>query len=62
MQAALEGLNATALRDDWKPNSRAILANNIDFMDRVLKANVITPEALQEFAKKQGPLLKKNIE
>jgi hypothetical protein len=61
MQSALDGLDATAMRDDWKPNSRAILQNNIAFMDDVLKANVITPEALQEFAKKQGPLLKKNI-
>jgi hypothetical protein len=61
MQAALDGLDATALQNDWKPNSRAILQNNIDFMDQCLKANVITPEALAEFAKKQSPLLKKNI-
>ncbi len=61
MQAALDGLDATALQDDWKPNSRAILQNNIDFMDECLKANKITPEAVAAFAKKQGPLLKKNI-
>jgi hypothetical protein len=61
MQAALDGLDATALQNDWKPNSRAILQNNIDFMDQCLKANAITPEALAEFAKKQSPLLKKNI-
>jgi hypothetical protein len=61
MQAALDGLDATALRDDWKPNSRAILQNNIAFMDETLKANAISPDALAEFAKKQGPLLKKNI-
>ena len=61
MQSALDGLDATALRADWKPNSRAILQNNIAFMDQVLKADAITPEALAEFAKKQGPLLKKNI-
>jgi hypothetical protein len=61
MQAALDGLDATALRDDWKPNSRAILANNIAFMDEALKANAISPDALAAFAKKQGPLLKKNI-
>ena len=30
-------------------------------MDECLKNNVIAPEALQEFAKKQAPLLKKNI-
>jgi hypothetical protein len=61
MQAALDGLDATAMQDDWKPNSRAILQNNIDFMDQCLKADLITPEATAEFAKKQGPLLKKNI-
>jgi hypothetical protein len=61
MQAALDGLDATALRDDWKPNSRAILQNNIAFMDETLKANAISPDALAAFAKKQGPLLKKNI-
>jgi hypothetical protein len=61
MQAALDGLDATALQNDWKPNSRAILQNNIDFMDQCLKANAITPEALAEFAKKQSPMLKKNI-
>jgi hypothetical protein len=61
MQSALDGLDAAPLRDDWKPVSRAILENNIAFMDEALKTNVITPAALQEFAKKQGPLLKKNI-
>ena len=43
------------------PISRAILQNNIAFMDETLKANAISPDALAEFAKKQGPLLKKNI-
>jgi hypothetical protein len=61
MQSALDGLDAAPLRDDWKPVSRAILENNIAFMDEALKANAITPAALQEFAKKQEPLLKKNI-
>jgi hypothetical protein len=61
MQAALDGLDATALRDDWKPNSRAILQNNIAFMDECLKSDAITPEGVAEFAKKQAPLLKKNI-
>jgi hypothetical protein len=61
MQAALDGLDATALRDDWKPNSRAILQNNIALMDACLKSDAITPEALADFAKKQAPLLKKNI-
>jgi hypothetical protein len=61
MQSALDGLDATAMRDDWKPTSRSILQNNIAFMDECLRANAISPQALQEFAKKQGPLLRKNI-
>ncbi len=61
MQSALDGLDAAPLRDDWKPISRAILENNIAFMDEALKANVISPESLQNFARKQGPLLKQNI-
>jgi hypothetical protein len=61
MQSALDGLDAAPMRNDWRPISRAILENNIAFMDETLKANAISPEALQAFAKKQGPLLKKNI-
>jgi len=54
MQAALDGLGATPLRGE-------ILQNNIAFMDECLKNDAITPEGVAEFAKKQGPLLKKNI-
>jgi hypothetical protein len=61
MQSALDGLDATAMQDDWRPNSRSILQNNIAFMDECLKNNAISAVALQEFAKKQAPLLKKNI-
>ena len=61
MQSALDGLDATAMQDDWRPNDRSILQNNIAFMDECLKSNAITADALQEFAKKQSPLLKKNI-
>jgi len=61
MQSALDSLDATPMRDDWRPNNRSILQNNIAFMDECLENNAISPEALQEFAKKQGPLLKKNI-
>jgi hypothetical protein len=61
MQSALDGLDATAMQDDWRPNNRSILQNNIAFMDECLKNNVISADALQEFAKKQSPLLKKDI-
>ena len=61
MQSALNGLNATAMREDWKPASRAILQNNIEFMDACLAGNAIPMDAVQGFAKKQGPLLKEII-
>jgi len=61
MQAALDGLDATAMRDNWKPNSRAILQNNSRFMDDCLKNGVISPGAVLPFAKQKGPLPKKNI-
>jgi hypothetical protein len=61
MQSALDSVDATPMRDDWRPNNHSILQNNITFMDECLENNAISPEALQEFAKKQGPLLKKNI-
>jgi hypothetical protein len=61
MQSAFDNLEAAPLRDDWKLVSREILENNIAFADQALKANSISPKALQEFAKKQAPLLKKNI-
>lgn len=60
MQTALDGLDATGSQKDWLPNNRSILKNNIAFMDDCLK-NGITTEAVQKFAKKQSPLLKKNI-
>jgi hypothetical protein len=61
MQSALDGLDASAMPADWRANNRAILSNNIAFMDECLKANAIAPEAVEAFAKKQSPLLKKNI-
>jgi hypothetical protein len=61
MQSALDGLDAARMRDDWKPVSREILQNNIAFMDEALRTSAISPEALQAFAKRQEPLLKKNI-
>src|SRR5258705_6605435 len=61
MQSALDGVDATAMPADWRPNNRSILQNNIAFMDECLKNNAITADALDAFAKKQAPLLKKSI-
>ena len=61
MQTALDTLDAAPMREDWRPTNRAILQNNVAFMDECLAKNAITTDALRAFAKKQGPLLKENI-
>jgi hypothetical protein len=61
MQAALDSLDATLIRPEWRDNNRAVLQNNIAFMDDCLQKGVISVAALEAFAKKQGPLLKHNI-
>jgi hypothetical protein len=62
MKAAVDGLDATPMPADWRDNSRVILENNIAFMDDCLTKGSISSAALQEFAKKQSPLLKRNID
>src|SRR4029077_12199345 len=44
MQSALDGLDATAMQNDWRPTSRSILQNNIAFMDESLRANAISAD------------------
>ena len=61
MKAAVDGLDATAMPADWRDNNRVILENNIAFMDDCLAKGSISSAALQEFAKKQSPLLKRNV-
>jgi hypothetical protein len=61
MQSALDGLEATAMPAEWRDNNRAILANNIAFMDACLADGVIPFAALEAFGKKQAPYLAKNV-
>jgi hypothetical protein len=61
MKSALDGVDAMPIRADWRENNRIILKNNLDFMDECLAKGVITQASLDQFAKKQGPVLKKNI-
>lgn len=58
MKSALEGIDAADMPAEWRPNSRTILENNIAFMEECLAKGVITVDALQAFAKKQGSPLK----
>lgn len=61
MQTALDSVDNVPMQADWKPNQRAILANNIAFMDEVLAKNVIGYDTMQAWAKKQAPLLALNV-
>jgi hypothetical protein len=61
MQAALDGLDKTDIRPDWRPVSATILEENLRFMDDSLAKGVISFAAVQDFSTKQGPELKKII-
>jgi len=62
MQSALDTLDALPMPADWRDNNRSILRNNIAFMDDCVAKGVIAYAALQEFSKKQAPLLKLNVQ
>ena len=61
MQSALDTLDQAEIPADWRPAARAILANNVAFMDGCAQSGLITTTALQAFATKQAPDLKKVI-
>jgi len=61
MQSALEGIEKTDMPAGWQANSREILQNNLAFVDACITAKTVSFVALQSFAKKQEPLLRKNI-
>jgi hypothetical protein len=61
MQSALEGIDQTEMPAEWRNNSREILKANLAFMDACIAKHSVSFSALQSFAQKQQPLLKKNI-
>jgi hypothetical protein len=61
MQSALDGLDATAVPEDWRANNRSILQNNIAFMDGCAEKGSISSSDLQSFANGQALLLKENV-
>jgi len=61
MKSALDGLDATPMPPEWRDNNRAILENNIAFMDERAAKGVIPFAALKKFAEKQAPYLKRNV-
>jgi hypothetical protein len=61
MQTALDTLDATDMRADWRATSRTLLQNNIVFMHACAENGAISLGDLQSFGRKQAPLLKGNI-
>ena len=61
MQSALDGLDATPMQPEWRPNNRTILQNNIAFMDDCIAKGMITVAMLEAFGKKQAPFLALNV-
>jgi hypothetical protein len=62
MQSALDGLDATPMPPEWRADNRTILNTNIAFMDECLAKGTITFAMLEAFSKKQGPLLKNDVD
>src|SRR5665213_333053 len=61
MQSALDGLDSTPMRAEWRDNNRTILKNNIAFMDDCLTKGVIAFATLEAFSRKQAPFLASNV-
>ncbi len=61
MQSALDSLDATEMPADWRVTARAILSNNIAFMNACAEKGAIATVDLQRFAAEQAPELKKVI-
>ena len=61
MKSALDGLDATSMPAEWRDNNRAILQNNIAFMDDCVNKGSVSFAALKTFSDKQAPFLKLDI-
>lgn len=61
LKAALDSIDAVAIPDDWKANNKALISENIAFIDRSLGEGAITFASVQDFAGKQKDRLKLNI-
>lgn len=62
LQAAHDSVEATSLPAEWRANNRALIRENIAFIDRVLTEKVVSFATVQDFAEKQKAALKRNIQ
>ena len=61
MKAALDGVEALQMQAEWKPAVKSILEANVAYMDDCLAKDVISLPALQAFAARQAPDIKKIV-
>ena len=61
MKSALDGLDVTPMPAEWRDNNRILLENNLAFVDECLAKGIISFTALETFAKKQGPYLRRDV-
>jgi hypothetical protein len=61
MKAALASLDKTSMPVEWRDNNRALIAENIAFIDKVAAGQVVSFADVQEFAAKQKDRLKLDI-
>ena len=62
LKAALDSIDETTMPAAWRENNRALIAENIAFIDKSLADGVISFAAVQAFAAKQKEPLKLNIQ
>jgi hypothetical protein len=62
LNAALDSINGTSIPAEWRENNRALISENIAFIDRSLADGVISFASVQAFAAKQKKPLKLNIQ
>ncbi len=56
-QSALDTIGDLTMDPQWRDVMKAVLADNVAFMDHALKKKVITYDALHAFAHEQAPML-----
>jgi hypothetical protein len=62
LKAALDSIDATSMPEAWRANNRALLEQNVAFIDKVMADGVIGFAAIQAFAEEQKAPLKLNIQ
>ena len=62
LEAALESLDSTSMPEEWRANNRALIAENIAFIDKVTAAKVVSFDDVAAFAESQKARLKLDIQ